>query len=141
MRRKHPHHHHEDLHIFLIPSDVQLRMELKVILNNSESMAHEVQARHVRVINDESLPALDCGCPMALITSESQEVSEGELNTRASCFFSDTFIYGDAFLIGVGQAVIGSNGLTDVDFISLTPEFNEWEGPGHPLPPSRMPWN
>jgi hypothetical protein len=54
--------------------------------------------------------------------------------TPGEYMLRDGLIYGDVFL--VGQGPIETEGLPELDFVSLDQGFNRWEGPGHDVPKS-----
>lgn len=144
-KSRHPHAHTDELRVFLIPALQEEEMELIVLPNLPDALSRALKATHVYIVHEDlGLPALDCGCPLSMALNHDGMHEGHELmpNLRASLFLSGQggVIYGDVLMVGQGVVKYPS-GLVDVDFISLTPEFHDWRGPGHPVPSRKMPWN
>ena len=141
---RHPHPHTDELHVFLIPAEPEEQMELVVLPNNAAALSRRLSATHLYIIHEDlGLPALDCGCPLFMALNYEGQVEGHELapNMRASLFLQNgDIIYGDVLMVGEG-VVKYDDGRTDVDFVSLTPSFHDWQGPGHPVPSSSLPWH
>lgn len=140
--RKHPHPHGDELRVFLIPAEQERGMELIVLPNRRDALSRQLSATQLWVMNEDlGLPALDCGCPLSMALNYESTLDKHNLtpNLRASLFLTDGYVFGDVLMVGQG-IVQYADGRTDVDFISLTPEFHDWRGPGHPVPVKKMPW-
>lgn len=144
-RSKHPHIHADELLAFLIPADPEEQMELVVLANSLDALTKRLSARQVYMVDEDlGLPALECGCPLSMVLNADNNLDEHGLlpNMRASLFLTGSggMFYGDVLMVGRGM-VQYPDGRVDVDFVSLTPQFHDWRGPGHPVPTPDLPWN
>lgn len=138
----HPHPYTDELHVFYIPAEQDQKMELIVVPNSRDALTHRLSATLLYTMDEDlGLPALSCSCPLSMVLNHDGLLSEHELvpNLRASLFLTDGYVFGDVLMVGQG-IVQYDNGTTDVDFISLTPEFHDWRGAGFSVPSPRMPW-
>lgn len=121
----------EEVGVFWIPADSDIPMQYKIIRNHWQEMGRLVKG-YMEIVRTEFMPELRCGCRMVMVVNEDGHSKGLEQNIRAQIYYPFNAIVGDVFLIGEGP-VRGEDGV-GVDFFGLPPEFNDWEGPGNPIP-------
>lgn len=121
----------EEVGVFWIPADTDIPMEYKLIRNDFRSFGQLVDG-YMEIVRTEFMPILRCGCQMVMVVNEDGHSQGLEQNVRAQVFYPFNAIVGDVFLIGEGP--INSSDGVEIDMVSLPPEFNDWEGPGSPIP-------
>lgn len=143
-RNNHPHPYTDELLVFFIPALPEESMGLVAVQNRRDHLAQQLSAGSVYTLDEDlGLPALDCTCPLSMLVNYENQLKQHSLqfNARASLFMSkDEVIFGDILLLAQGM-VQYADGRVDVDFVSLTPQFHDWSGPGHPVPTPNLPWS
>lgn len=133
MNNTHTHPKTEDLAVYCIPADSDTRMSLGVIHNQYQSLQNMVKG-YIEIVRTEYMPELSCGCRIVMVVNEEGRLKGLEQNIRAGVYYPHAPIVGDAILVGEGLVKSPWDEEAEPDFFSLPPEFNHWEGPGHPIP-------
>lgn len=136
----HYHSHTDELHVFLIPADQSMKMELKVVKNHWEDLVKLVDG-YLEIVRPPDMPELNCGCMVSMVVNEDGRLHGSPVNPRASLLYPlAPSIVGDVILVGEGLVRIDRDGDEELDMFSLPPEFHHWMGPGHGYPTPAQPW-
>lgn len=129
--------------MFLVPADVDQPMELKVIRNNWQNLGQLVGG-YIEVIHPAQMPPLECGCLVTMVVNEEGMIHTLPRNPRATRALPklSRMVLGDAVFVAEGLVSTRENGerVNEMDFLSLPPEFHDWQGPGTPYPSPSQPW-
>lgn len=137
MTSPHTHQKTDELHVFTVPADSDHKPELQVVGNQMTYLQTLVGGYVERLSN--LTEQLSCGCAMVMLVDEDARMKRSEVNTRASVLYPFATLRGDVVLVGEGP-VVQSDGTVETEWFSLPQSFNQWEGPGAPIPRSEQPW-
>lgn len=126
--------------VFWVPADTDQKMEYKIIGTNFHELGKLVGG-YIEVVRTAAMPDLKCGCQMVMVVNEEGRLRGLPQNPRAEIYYPHGPIVGDVFLIGEGPVRYDEDEI-EPDFFGLPPEFNEWDGPGNPIPNQlKQPWD
>lgn len=127
MAKVHAHVRTEDGMIWWVPSDSQIKPQLKSTDFSLSSLSSFVDG-YIEVVRSPHLPELECGCRVVMVVNEEGLLRRLPRNSFATLIYGQPpGIMGDVFLVSEGP-VRGSNPEDDPepDFFSLPPSLHNW---------------
>lgn len=128
MAKVHAHVRTDEGMIWWVPSDYQIKPQLKTTDFSLNSLSSFVGG-YIEVVRSPHLPVLECGCRVVMVVNEEGLLDELPVNDFASIIYgpSERGVVGDVFLVAEGP-VRNSNPEDDPepDFFGLPATLHNW---------------